>query len=157
MTAGFITCLQTPGKVRAGLAAEVRNRVPARQKSTAKKTFRQEGFLPATYHKHKKLNICASTGSSAASGDRRVQKLRLDQIRRPLQGTRTNDPEKVKQLADSIAEIGLQEPIDVLEVEGQYYGFSGCHRYEAHQQLGKETILCKVRRASKTTLKMHMM
>ncbi|CAL8468479.1 g8019 [Coccomyxa elongata] len=105
----------------------------------------------------KKLSISASTGSSAASGDRRVQELRLDQIRRPLQGTRTNDPKKVKQLVDSIAEIGLQEPIDVLEVEGKYYGFSGCHRYEAHQQLGKETILCKVRRASKTTLKMHMM
>ena len=66
------------------------------------------------------------------------------------------DPNKVKQLAESIAEIGLQEPvslsgdhsrffekhswctnlltfmlqIDVLEVEGRYYGFSGCHRYE---------------------------
>ena len=67
------------------------------------------------------------------------------------------DPEKVKDLANSIAEIGLQEPvrlasghirplvyrrgmqslrtlttpqIDILEVEGQYYGFSGCHRYE---------------------------
>ncbi|EIE19475.1 ParB domain protein nuclease, partial [Coccomyxa subellipsoidea C-169] len=86
-----------------------------------------------------------------------VQELRLDQINRPLQRTRTNDPKKVKDLAESIAEIGLQEPIDVLEVEGQYYGFSGCHRYEAHQQLGRETILCKVRRGSRTTLKMHMM
>lgn len=79
------------------------------------------------------------------------------------------DDEKVRALMDSIAEIGLQEPvrtvpaqtcvacsfcslheikeqkriaradwvllmrvhkIDVLEVDGQYYGFSGCHRYE---------------------------
>ena len=30
----------------------------------------------------------------------------------------------------SIEEVGLKEPIDVLEVEGNYYGFSGCHRYE---------------------------
>ena len=30
----------------------------------------------------------------------------------------------------SITEIGLQEPIDVLVVDGTYYGFSGCHRYE---------------------------
>ena len=30
----------------------------------------------------------------------------------------------------SIEEVGLKEPIDVLEVEGKYYGFSGCHRYE---------------------------
>ena len=71
------------------------------------------------------------------------------------------DPDKVRRLAESIAEIGLQEPvgtwhshvseihvlwsqssmqvlyntllcmqIDVLDVDGQLYGFSGCHRYE---------------------------
>lgn len=70
------------------------------------------------------------------------------------------DPNKVKALAESISEIGLQEPvsfhcrasrlqgashmwkrhgsitkvslaqIDVLEVDGKIYGFSGCHRYE---------------------------
>jgi uncharacterized ParB-like nuclease family protein len=40
------------------------------------------------------------------------------------------DPEKVAALMESIKDIGLQEPIDVLEVEGEYYGFSGCHRYE---------------------------
>lgn len=57
----------------------------------------------------------------------------------------------------SIQEIGLQEPIDVLQVEGQYYGFSGCHRYEAHVRLGKETILCRVRKANREILKMHMM
>ncbi|MGD1859564.1 MAG: ParB N-terminal domain-containing protein [Leptolyngbyaceae cyanobacterium] len=47
----------------------------------------------------------------------------------------------------SIAEIGLQEPIEVLEVEGQFYGFSGCHRFEACRRLGHETIRCRVRRA----------
>jgi len=57
----------------------------------------------------------------------------------------------------SINEIGLQEPIDVLEVEGVYYGFSGCHRFEAHQRLGLPTILCRVRKANKQVLKMHMM
>jgi sulfiredoxin len=56
----------------------------------------------------------------------------------------------------SIAEIGQQEPIDVLQVEGQYYGFSGCHRYEACQRLGKETILARVRKAPKSVLKMHI-
>ena len=40
-------------------------------------------------------------------------------------------------LMQSIKEEGLHEPIDVLEVEGQYYGFSGCHRFEAHQRLGR--------------------
>ncbi|KAG8077180.1 hypothetical protein GUJ93_ZPchr0006g42196 [Zizania palustris] len=46
--------------------------------------------------------------------------------------------------------------IDVLEVDGVYYGFSGCHRYEAHQRLGLPTIRCKVRRGTKETLRHHM-
>lgn len=84
----------------------------------------------------------------------RVQEIPINQIRRPL--FRQNDQEKVKTLMASIAEIGLQEPIDVLEVDGQYYGFSGCHRYEACSRLGHETILCNVRRAPKAVLKQHL-
>ncbi len=84
----------------------------------------------------------------------RLEDIPIDQIRRPL--PRANDPNKVKALMDSIAEIGLQEPIDVLEVDGQYYGFSGCHRYEACQRLGHQTIPCRVRRAPKAVLKMHL-
>ncbi|KAK9840958.1 hypothetical protein WJX81_002601 [Elliptochloris bilobata] len=72
--------------------------------------------------------------------NRLVKELPVDQIRRPLSRTRTNNEEKVRDLMESIQEVGLQEPIDVLEVEGKYYGFSGCHRYEAHQRLGKPTI-----------------
>jgi len=82
--------------------------------------------------------------------------LPVGMIRRPLARSRANDPEKVKWLAESIAEIGLLEPIDVLEVEGKYYGFSGCHRYEAHQQLGKEFIKCNVIKSTQQTLMMHL-
>jgi sulfiredoxin len=84
----------------------------------------------------------------------RVEEIPIHQIRRPL--FRQNDQEKVKNLMASISEIGLQEPIDVLEVDGQYYGFSGCHRYEACSRLGHETILCRVRRAPKAVLKQHL-
>lgn len=84
----------------------------------------------------------------------RVQDIPLSDIRRPL--FRQNDPEKVKALMASIAEIGQQEPIDVLEVDGQYYGFSGCHRFEACTRLGLEKIRCNVRRAPKSVLKMHL-
>ncbi len=84
----------------------------------------------------------------------KVREIPLNQIRRPL--PRVNDQEKVKALMESIAEIGQQEPIDVLEVDGQYYGFSGCHRYEACQRLGKETILARVRKAPRSVLKMHL-
>eukprot|EP00891_Asterochloris_glomerata_P004777 jgi/Astpho2/4777/Aster-00322 len=78
-------------------------------------------------------------------------------IKRPLGKTRSNDQDKVHALMLSIEEVGLKEPIDVLEVEGKYYGFSGCHRYEAFQRLGKETIPCRVRKANRSTLRMHMM
>ncbi|XBI07721.1 hypothetical protein VPH35_135579 [Triticum aestivum] len=83
-----------------------------------------------------------------------VMEIPLEDIRRPLMRTRANDPDKVQELMDSIRVIGLQ--IDVLEVDGVYYGFSGCHRYEAHQRLGLPTIRCKVRRGTKETLRHHM-
>jgi len=84
----------------------------------------------------------------------KVQEIPLNQIRRPL--PQKNDPLKVQALMESIAEIGQLEPIDVLEVDGQYYGFSGCHRFEACQRLGKETILARVRKAPMSVLKMHL-
>lgn len=84
----------------------------------------------------------------------RIQEIPINQIRRPL--FRQNDQEKVAALMTSIAQVGLQEPIDVLEVEGQYYGFSGCHRYEACSRLGHETILCRVRRAPRSILQNHL-
>uniref|UniRef100_B8HYI6 sulfiredoxin n=1 Tax=Cyanothece sp. (strain PCC 7425 / ATCC 29141) TaxID=395961 RepID=B8HYI6_CYAP4 len=84
----------------------------------------------------------------------RILEIPLNQIKRPL--FRQNDPDKVAALMASISEIGLQEPIDVLDVEGQYYGFSGCHRYEACQRLGLETIRCRVRRAPRSVLQMHL-
>ncbi|MCY7322388.1 MAG: ParB N-terminal domain-containing protein [Phormidesmis sp. CAN_BIN36] len=84
----------------------------------------------------------------------RIQEVPINQIRRPL--FRQNDQEKVAALMTSIAEIGLQEPIDILEVDGQYYGFSGCHRYEACSRLGHETILCRVRRAPRSILQKHL-
>lgn len=84
----------------------------------------------------------------------RVQELPLRKIHRPLY--RQNDPEKVNALMDSIQQIGQQEPIDVLEVDGKYYGFSGCHRYEACMRLGRETILCNIRKAPRSVLKMHL-
>lgn len=84
----------------------------------------------------------------------KIKEIPLEQIYRPL--PRTNDRAKVASLIDSIKEIGLQEPIEVLEVDGKYYGFSGCHRYEACQRLGMKTILCKVRKAPQSVLRMHL-
>lgn len=84
----------------------------------------------------------------------KVQEIPLKNIYRPL--IRQTDPAKVESLMKSIQEIGQLEPIDILEVEGKYYGFSGCHRYEACQKLGKETVLCRIRKAPPSVLKMHL-
>ncbi|MBD2480706.1 MULTISPECIES: ParB N-terminal domain-containing protein [Planktothrix] len=83
-----------------------------------------------------------------------VKEIPLKQIRRPL--PRGTDPTKVEALMKSIREIGLQEPIEVLEVDGDYYGFSGCHRYEACTKLGLETIRCHVRKAPRSVLQKHL-
>jgi uncharacterized ParB-like nuclease family protein len=83
-----------------------------------------------------------------------VKDIPLNKIRRPL--PRQNDQAKVAALMESIQEIGLQEPIDILEVDGEYYGFSGCHRYEACTRLGHETIRCRVRKAPRAVLQMHL-
>ncbi|CAN6684034.1 unnamed protein product [Malus baccata var. baccata] len=64
----------------------------------------------------------SSGGSSGGGGGPVILELPLDKIRRPLMRTRSNDPNKVQELMDSIQEIGLQVPIDVLEVDGAYYG-----------------------------------
>ncbi|KAF0901654.1 hypothetical protein E2562_003605 [Oryza meyeriana var. granulata] len=98
----------------------------------------------------------AAVPSSLSDSEKKgpvVMEIPLDKIRRPLMRTRANDPAKVQELMDSIRVIGLQVPIDVLEVDGVYYGFSGCHRYEAHQRLGLPTIRCKVRRGTNETLR----
>ena len=84
----------------------------------------------------------------------KIEEIPLNKIIRPL--PRQNDPNKVEELMESIAEIGQQEPIDLLEVDGKYYGFSGCHRFEACQRLGKETIKARVRKAPRSVLKMHL-
>ncbi|KAK1439373.1 hypothetical protein QVD17_05190 [Tagetes erecta] len=101
-------------------------------------------------------NGSVNQSSPSGKGGPVIIELPLNQIRRPLMRTRSNDPHKVQELMDSIAQIGLQVPIDVLEVDGAYYGFSGCHRFEAHQRLGLPTIRCKIRRGTKETLRHHL-
>jgi uncharacterized ParB-like nuclease family protein len=85
----------------------------------------------------------------------RLATLPLASIRRPLQ--RSLDEAKVAALMESIAAEGQMEPIDVLEVEGQLWGFNGCHRVAAHERLGRDTIRARVRRATADTLRLHML
>ncbi|KAJ6748154.1 hypothetical protein OIU79_029307 [Salix purpurea] len=54
------------------------------------------------------------TSSSTQNGGPVILELPLDKIRRPLMRTRANDQNKVKELMDSIKEIGLQVPVRIL-------------------------------------------
>ncbi len=84
----------------------------------------------------------------------RVETLPLAAITRPLQ--RILDEPKVAALMASIQAEGQREPIDVLEVDGRYWGFNGCHRVAAHERLGRTTIRARVRRATPEVLRLHL-
>lgn len=67
------------------------------------------------------------------------------------------DEGKVVDLMESISEIGLQEPVDLIEFEGKFYGFNGCHRYTAHKRLGRTTIEANIRHVDRATFRLHLM
>ena len=67
------------------------------------------------------------------------------------------DEAKVTRLMESIREIGLQEPIDLLEMEGKLYGFNGCHRFTAHKRLGLDTIKANIRQVDRATFRLHLL
>ena len=67
------------------------------------------------------------------------------------------DEGKVVDLMKSISEIGLLEPVDLIEFEGKLYGFNGCHRYTAHKRLGWTTIKANIRHVDRATFRLHLM
>ena len=85
---------------------------------------------------------------------KRIQ-VNLSDINRPHQSVL--DESKVDYLMQSIADVGLQEPIDLLEIDGKLYGFNGCHRYTAHKRLGLTHIEANVRQVDRATFKLHLM
>ena len=79
----------------------------------------------------------------------------IESINRPHESV--IDEDKVAELMRSISEIGLQEPVDLIEFEGRYYGFNGCHRYTAHILLGLATIEANIRQVDRATFRLHLM
>lgn len=55
--------------------------------------------------------VAGASPSVPQTGGPVIVELPLEKIRRPLMRTRSNDQEKVKDLMDSIAQIGLQVPV----------------------------------------------
>ncbi|CAN1221205.1 Sulfiredoxin, chloroplastic/mitochondrial [Linum grandiflorum] len=56
-------------------------------------------------------NTLERTGSGSAQKGPVILEIALDQIKRPLMRTRTNDQAKVQELMHSIHQIGLQVPV----------------------------------------------
>lgn len=71
----------------------------------------------------------------------RIQILDIKMIDRPVKIAReTIDPERIRELAESIRESGLQQPIKVRPVNGRYEIVFGDRRYLAHKLLELKTI-----------------
>ena len=79
----------------------------------------------------------------------------IDAINRPHESV--IDEDKVAELMRSISEIGLREPVDLIEFEGKFYGFNGCHRYTAYKRLGRTTIEANIRQVDRATFRLHLM
>jgi len=69
----------------------------------------------------------------------------LDKIDRPAEGTRLEiAPEEIAELAESIEEVGLLQPILVTPRNGRFEIVAGERRYLAHEKLGRGKIEVKV-------------
>ncbi len=86
---------------------------------------------------------------SSAPGLSPIRDLPVTSIRaHPDQPRRTFDQDELQQLADSIAEHGLLQPIIVVEVGGHYTLVAGERRLRAAVMAGRETIAAIVRNAN---------
>lgn len=75
-----------------------------------------------------------------------IQLIKLDQIDRPLKISRDIiDPEKVRELAESIRESGLLQPVLLRPSNGRFEMVAGDRRYLAHKLLNLKEIKAIVR------------
>jgi ParB family transcriptional regulator, chromosome partitioning protein len=75
-----------------------------------------------------------------------IELVPIEKIDRPGVVARdTIDPEKVRELAESIREMGLRQPVLLRPVNGRYETVAGDRRYLAHKLLGLKEIKAIVR------------
>lgn len=80
------------------------------------------------------------------SAQETFQEIALNLIDRPDQGVRMEISEvEINELAESIRELGLLQPILVHPKGDRYEVIAGDRRYLAHEKLGLETVMCIVK------------
>jgi len=74
-----------------------------------------------------------------------ITQIKIDDLIMPLRFLEREDSEKyIRELAMSIMENGLINPITVKKVKSKYRILAGAHRYLAIQDIGWETIPCRI-------------
>lgn len=95
------------------------------------------------------LDALISTEEVKTQGSSSINEIELSKIApNPDQPRREFDPEALQELADSIREIGIIQPITLRKLsEDQYQIIAGERRYRASMLAGKKTITAYVRTA----------
>ena len=94
------------------------------------------------------ISIAAPDAAPAADPRERVQRVALDRIRPcPLQPRKDFPPETLRELADSIREQGIVQPLIVRERDGHLELIAGERRWRAAQLLGLTEVPVILRQA----------
>jgi ParB family chromosome partitioning protein len=96
------------------------------------------------------LDALIPTDEVRTAGSSQISEVPLDRISvNPNQPRREFDPEALQELADSIAEMGIIQPITLRQMaDDQYQIIAGERRYRASQLAGKKSIPAYVRTAN---------
>ena len=118
-------------------------------KSKLNPSLEIEGFLLTMFDSRLRLANQISTEEVKTSGSSSINEIELSKISvNPNQPRREFDPIALQELADSIAEIGIIQPITLRQLnEDSYQIIAGERRYRASVQAGLRTIPAYIRTA----------